>query len=207
VIEWISRMKIVMSSEVACRAGARRRRETSLNETPEAERDFSTTLRFARNDKKVVAPLEFAAFSSPPPNINFPNKLMTSFLVRIIFVLLVLFCVVPASQAKGMIYDARDPAQNRELRRHMVNMEGPIYPKSARMMRKVGDGVFWMKFDKTGRVKAVKIMKSTTHPDLDNSAVYACYRWRCRPGEVDQAIVPLVFHFGGSGSRVTREVP
>ena len=130
---------------------------------------------------------------------------MSSTMIRLALVVLVSFAVVSASAAKST-YDARDPAQDRDLRRHMINMERPIYPKSARMMRKVGDGVFWMKFDKTGRVKAVKIMESTKHSDLDNAAVYACYRWRCRPGEVDQAIVPIVFHFGGLGSRVTREV-
>ena len=74
------------------------------------------------------------------------------------------------------------------------------------MMRKFGNGVFVDEIRQDGRVKTVKIMESTKHSDLDNAAVYACYRWRCRPGEVDQVIVPFVFHFGGSGSTVTREV-
>jgi TonB family protein len=126
-------------------------------------------------------------------------------MIRLALIALVSFAVVSASAAKST-FDAREPAQDKELRRHMINMEGAIYPDSARRMRKMGHGVFWMKFDKTGRVKAVKIIESTKHSDLDNAAVYACYRWRCRPGEVDQAIVPIVFQFGGSGSRVTREV-
>lgn len=131
---------------------------------------------------------------------------MTSFLVRIVFVLLAFVAVVPASQPKAMIYDARDPKQEKELRNHMVRMDQPVYPNSARMMRKFGDGVFWMKFDRNGRVKAVKIIQSTNHADLDNAAVYSCYRWQARPGEVDQAIVPIVFNFGGSGSVMSREV-
>ena len=107
------------------------------------------------------------------------------------------------SQAKA-IYDARDPVQDKELRRHMINMDRPVYPNSARIMRKFGHGVFWMKFDKTGRVKAVKIIKSTKHSDLDNASVYALYRWRCRPGEVDQAVVPVVFTIAGSQSVMSR---
>jgi len=130
---------------------------------------------------------------------------MTSFLVRIVFVFLAFFAVVPVSQGKGTIYDARDPKQEKELRNHMVRMDRPVYPNSARMMRKFGNGVFWMKFDRNGRVKAVKIIQSTNHADLDNAAVYSCYRWQARPGEVDQAIVPIVFNFGGSGSVMSRE--
>jgi TonB family protein len=133
---------------------------------------------------------------------------MTSFLVRIIAVVLAFLAVAPLSQAKVLraVYDARDPAQEKELRGHMIRMDRPVYPNSARMMRKVGDGVYWMKFDRNGRVKAVKIIQSTKHSDLDNAAVYACYRWQARPGEVDQAIVPMVFHFGGSGSTIARDV-
>jgi TonB family protein len=132
---------------------------------------------------------------------------MTSFLVRIVAVVLALFAVVPVCPAKALrtVYDARDPAQEKELRSHMLRMDRPVYPNSARMMRKVGNGVFWMKFDHNGRVKAVKIVQSTKHSDLDNAAVHSCYRWQARPGEVDQAIVPIVFHFGGSGSTIARE--
>lgn len=130
---------------------------------------------------------------------------MPPFVLRLVCIIALVFVVVSASWAKA-IFDARDPTQEKELRRHMINMESPIYPNSARMMRKFGHGVFWMKFDKNGRVKTVKIVESTKQSDLDNAAVYACYRWRCRPGEVDQVIVPFVFHFGGSGSTVSREV-
>jgi TonB family protein len=130
---------------------------------------------------------------------------MSAILIRLALFVVAISAALPTSEAKSL-FDARDPAQDKELRRHMINMEGAIYPSSARRMRKVGHGAFWMKFDKTGRVKAVKIIQSTKHSDLDNAAVYACYRWRCRPGEVDQAIVPIVFHFGGASSRVTREV-
>jgi len=133
------------------------------------------------------------------------NNSIPPVVLRLVCVVALVFVVVPASWAKA-IYDARDPAQEEELKRHMISMEQPIYPNSARMMRKFGNGVFWMKFDNNGRVKTVKIIQSTKHSDLDNAAVHACYRWRCRPGEVDQAIVPFAFHFGGSGSTVTREV-
>ena len=42
----------------------------------------------------------------------------------------------------------------------MISMEQPIYPNSARMMRKFGNGVFWMKFDNNGRVKTIKISRA-----------------------------------------------
>ncbi len=114
----------------------------------------------------------------------------------VVFASATLLCM-GVSMAKSNLYDMRDSAQDKELRRHLTYLERPVYPTSAQIHRKTGTGLFWMKFDKTGRVTAVKIIESTKQPDLDNAAVYAFYHWRSRPGEVDQVIVPITFTFDG----------
>lgn len=117
------------------------------------------------------------------------------------FVLLTVACA-GAGRLKARMFDGRDSAQYKELKRLMTNMERPIYPTIGPITRRTGSGLFWMHFDKTGRVTAVKIIKSTEKPELDNAAVYAFYRWRCRPGEVDEVIVPVAFTRRGSHSGV-----
>lgn len=98
-----------------------------------------------------------------------------------------------AGQPARHLYDSRDAVQDRELKKHLVYRERPVAPVSTRIHRKDVSGLYWLQFDKTGRVVAVKIVQSTTDKDFDNSVVYSLYRWRCRPGEVDQVIVPISF--------------
>ncbi len=53
--------------------------------------------------------------------------------------------------------------------------------------------MFWMHFNKTGHVDAVKIVESTKHQELDDVTVNTFYHWRCRAGAVDQVIVSVTF--------------
>ena len=101
----------------------------------------------------------------------------------------------PTAQAAPRIFDARVSAQDREYKRHMIDVPRPEYPVSGRIHRRTGSGVFRIVFNKSGRVAAVSAIKSTGHKDLNQAAAYAFYRWRCRPGTVDQIIVPVTFTF------------
>lgn len=131
-----------------------------------------------------------------------PWKSMFYNSLKVPFIVWLMLSCVDASQPKPTLYDTRNSAQEREMKRHMTNMERPVYPVSALIHRRTGSGLFWMRFDKTGRVTAVKIVESTEQPELDNAAVCAFYHWRCRPGEVDQVVVPVTFTLHGPHSSV-----
>jgi TonB family protein len=122
--------------------------------------------------------------------------------LRIVVILSLTIACADAVQPKAAMFDTRDSTQYKELNRHVIYMERPVYPISARIRRKTGSGLFWMHFDKSGRVTAVKILESTKQPELDNAAVYAFYRWRCRPGQVYEAIIPVTFTMQGPHSGV-----
>ncbi len=92
-----------------------------------------------------------------------------------------------------MVFDLRKPAQQSDVRRYMIQSPRPPYPMSARRHRRTGSGVYRVIFNRRGRVVAVTALQSTGHEDLDQAAAYGFYRWRCKPGTIDQIIVPVTF--------------
>lgn len=94
---------------------------------------------------------------------------------------------------------AKEPKAKQELSsddviKSLLEAPTPPYPVAYRARRLTGSGSFWLHFNaKTGRVDAVKIVTSTGHAELDNVAVSTFYRWRCRPGQLDHAIIPATF--------------
>jgi TonB family protein len=59
----------------------------------------------------------------------------------------------------------------------------PTYPESARLRRAIGTGDFVLRLQrKTGKAKAVTILKSTGDKELDIAAVTSLLRWRFKPG-------------------------
>lgn len=75
----------------------------------------------------------------------------------------------------------------------MIESPRPPYPVGARIHRRTGSGLYRIIFNKQARVTAVKAIKSTGHKDLDQAAAYGFYQWRCRPGTVEQIVVPVTF--------------
>ena len=94
---------------------------------------------------------------------------------------------------------AKEPTKKQELsgeelQKLLVNAPIPPYPIAYRAKRLEGKGSYWLHFSaKTGRVDAVKIVQSSGHAELDNVAVSTFYQWRCRPGQLDHAIIPATF--------------
>lgn len=70
-----------------------------------------------------------------------------------------------------------------EARRLALSMPLPTYPESARLRRAMGTGYFRVRVQrKTGRVKAVTVLRSTGDKELDNAAITSLQRWRFKPG-------------------------
>jgi len=94
---------------------------------------------------------------------------------------------------------AKEPKAKQELPsdgviKSLLEAPTPPYPVAYRARYLTGSGSFWLHFNaKTGRVDAVKIVESTGHAALDNVAVSTFYRWRCRSGQLDHAIIPATF--------------
>lgn len=84
-------------------------------------------------------------------------------------------------------------------------MPSPEYPYNARTLRKEGSGSFRLFIDEQGRVVAIKTLKSTGDPELDNSSIAALRQWQARPGTKREVDVPVKFTIGskppGFGNR------
>jgi TonB family protein len=105
-----------------------------------------------------------------------------------------LFCLVAVSPLVAKEPKAKQKLSGEDVKKELVAAPTPPYPLEARRLRMAGKGLFWVHFDKTsGQVDAVKIVQSTGHAELDNSAVSTFYHWRCRPGALKEATIPIGF--------------
>ena len=50
-----------------------------------------------------------------------------------------------------------------------------------------------MYVNENGRVTAIKILKSTRHPELDAEVMKALIRWRAKPGRKWDLDIPITF--------------
>jgi TonB family protein len=92
--------------------------------------------------------------------------------------LVVSLAVADAQQARARLLDAPRPAKSAEASR----------------LRLSGSGLFELQLDqRTGKVVAVKVLRSTGHPVLDASAVDGLKKWRAEAGTVKRIVAPLVF--------------
>ena len=88
----------------------------------------------------------------------------------------------------------QEQLSNETVMKLLIEAPTPPYPIAYRARRLTGSGSYWLHFNsKTSRVDAVKIVQSTGHAELDNAAVSTFYHWRCRPGQIDHAIIPTTF--------------
>lgn len=119
----------------------------------------------------------------------------------------VVCCVFLLSAVAAPPVGAENPNKNEELSieetlKALVEAPAPDYPSAFRAKRLEGTGLFELRFNpKTGRVDVVKVLKSTGHFELDTVAVKTLKRWRCRPGALDVATVPITFTYGRRPSR------
>ncbi len=59
-----------------------------------------------------------------------------------------------------------------------------------------GKGTFSVSFDASGKVKEVKMVRSTGDYDLDEAAISTLRRWKSAPGRTCTVLVPVKFHPG-----------
>ena len=105
-----------------------------------------------------------------------------------------LMCLVAIPPVSAKPPNEKQERSGEEIRKLLVDAPTPPYPSAYRAKRLEGTGSYWLHFNaKSGRVDAVKIVQSTGHAELDNAAVTTFYQWRCRPGQLDRAIIPATF--------------
>ena len=105
-----------------------------------------------------------------------------------------LFCLVAIPPLVAAEPEPKQELSGDDVKKLLVEAPTPPYPIAYRARRLAGTGSYWLHFNaKTGRVDAVKIVRSTGHKELDNVAVSTFYKWRCRPGQLDGAIIPATF--------------
>lgn len=68
----------------------------------------------------------------------------------------------------------------------------PVYPAWSKRMREEGEVVLQVFLDNTGRVVQTEINRTSGSPRLDEAALEAVKRWRCRPATVDGRPVAAV---------------
>jgi TonB family protein len=79
-----------------------------------------------------------------------------------------------------------------------VHVVRPDYPSWNERRGHQGLGVFRVVIDPaTGAARAVTIVRSTGHVDLDRKSLLALRQWRWKPGTWSQVDVPVVFVVGG----------
>jgi TonB family protein len=69
----------------------------------------------------------------------------------------------------------------------------PDYPRVYRKQRFEGNGVFRMHVDEQGRIRAITILKSTGHRELDALAMNALIQWHGLPGPKWELDMPITF--------------
>jgi TonB family protein len=86
-------------------------------------------------------------------------------------------------------------------RAQMIHAPYPKYPKRTREVSAQGKGVFDVHARPDGTVSAVTIVRSTSHRDLDDAAVYTLTKWRFRPrAKWPPVRVDIVFELRGDSS-------
>jgi TonB family protein len=91
---------------------------------------------------------------------------------------------------------AAEPMKAKEaFEKHLfVTRESPVYPSALERLGVRGDGVFEMEFDyESGRVRDVRILRSTGNLVLDRNAVIALKHWRAKPRSIHTLQLPLSF--------------
>lgn len=81
---------------------------------------------------------------------------------------------------------------------NMLSAPRPSYSYEARRARQTGSGKFLLAFDANGYVTNVTLVQSTGTPLLDQLAISAFQRWRCRPGVYERVYVPITFTLTGA---------
>ncbi len=72
----------------------------------------------------------------------------------------------------------------------------PPYPLAVRRayVPVIGSGTFSVMFDASGKVTAVKTVKSTGYYSLDDAAISSLQKWKSAPGRPCSILVPVKFH-------------
>ena len=77
---------------------------------------------------------------------------------------------------------------------YFVKAFPPNYPDIAITQHKRGNGLFRLTIDRpTGKITAVKVLKSTGIKILDDSAAAAFLQWKAKPNRLDYIVIPVSF--------------
>jgi TonB family protein len=96
--------------------------------------------------------------------------------------------------ASGRRYDGTQYKGLAPWERDAVKTVGPTYSYADRRDRREGEGVVRLTLNvKTGIPRDVRMLKSTSFPTLDASAIAAFRKWRWRPGRWQQIDIPVTF--------------
>lgn len=79
-----------------------------------------------------------------------------------------------------------------ELAVACTNRSPPVYPAWSKRMREQGEVVLQVFLDTAGKVVRTEINRTSGSPRLDEAALQAVQRWRCRPATVDGRPVATV---------------
>jgi TonB family protein len=86
------------------------------------------------------------------------------------------------------------PFPSPSLKPYFAYMPYPNYPELALLSRRVGKVWFELSIDRqSGKVRQVKVLKSTGVKILDDSVAAAFLQWRAKPGLLQHAVIPVEF--------------
>ncbi len=105
--------------------------------------------------------------------------------------------LLTAAASKSIAASHPDPdADYIGARKEILHAVRPQYPYIARLKGHDGYGRYRLNIDReTGLVTSVEIVKTSTHKELDDSALKAFRQWRFRPHTVKAVIVPATFTY------------
>lgn len=114
-----------------------------------------------------------------------------------------LLTVVSAAAAMAASADEADMSE--AVRKSIVRKPFVVYPYEARRQRLAGSGIVRVDIDRTGRVTATRMEKSTGHSILDNAATSAFQQARFKPDTPSPVHLPISFALADSGTLANLE--
>src|ERR1043166_3998153 len=98
------------------------------------------------------------------------------------FACVTLSAALAADQTTAVWSDGHTSAlSDEELTRYATASPGAGYPEEAQMKNLTGSGLYELRIDKSGKVTAVAIVKSSGSAVLDKAATASFRKWRFKP--------------------------
>lgn len=97
-----------------------------------------------------------------------------------------------AEQTTAIWSDGHTSAlSDEELTRYATASPGAGYPEAAQKAQLSGSGLYELQINKAGVTTAVRVLKSSGKPVLDEAARGALLKWRFKPGVFTRVRVPV----------------